>query len=265
MDVSCFTRSKNVKDGYQNKCKKCRLEQSKKYINICIVCGSKFRTAYKKSQYCSPKCKASIRIKKIKVRCFICGKEKEINPYTFKHHKHFYCSRKCQIKGHSLLYSGKNHPNYSDDTQVLVNCKNCGKEFYKIKSQFEKYDHHYCSKECQAEGFKNQLVKENNPHWNPNITDEEREKNRHFLEYNKWRIEVFERDNYTCQCCGDNKGGNLRAHHILNYAKHKKLRLDVENGKTLCHICHKNFHDKYGYTNNTREQLEEFIKKVAYV
>jgi 5-methylcytosine-specific restriction endonuclease McrA len=28
-----------------------------------------------------------------------------------------------------------------------------------------------------------------------------------------WRNEVYKRDNYTCQKCGDNTGGNLEAHH----------------------------------------------------
>jgi len=32
--------------------------------------------------------------------------------------------------------------------------------------------------------------------------------------YKKWRTAVFERDNYTCVFCGDNRGGNLNADHI---------------------------------------------------
>ena len=31
--------------------------------------------------------------------------------------------------------------------------------------------------------------------------------------YINWRNEVYKRDNYTCQECGDNRGGNLEAHH----------------------------------------------------
>lgn len=84
------------------------------------------------------------------------------------------------------------------------------------------------------------------------------------VEYRSWRKCVFERDSYTCQKCGDNKGGNLNAHHILNYSEHENLRYEVSNGITLCEKCHSNkyensFHRIYGMTNNTKEQLEEFL------
>jgi hypothetical protein len=62
-------------------------------------------------------------------------------------------------------------------------------------------------------------------------------------EYTQWRTKVFERDNYTCQKCGQ-RGGNLNAHHIKSYAKHKKLRTVVDNGITLCEVCHKKQHSK---------------------
>lgn len=61
--------------------------------------------------------------------------------------------------------------------------------------------------------------------------------------YISWRIAVFKRDNYTCQVCGK-VGGTLNAHHIKSFALHKKLRLDVNNGITLCEKCHKEVHKK---------------------
>jgi hypothetical protein len=60
-------------------------------------------------------------------------------------------------------------------------------------------------------------------------------------EYVQWRAKVFERDDYTCQKCGQ-RGGVLNAHHIKSYAKYKKLRTDVTNGITLCEVCHKKEH-----------------------
>jgi len=66
------------------------------------------------------------------------------------------------------------------------------------------------------------------------------------LEFREWRDKIFKRDNYTCQECSDNKGGNLEAHHIKSFAKYPKLRFKINNGITLCKICHK-LTKNYGY------------------
>lgn len=84
-------------------------------------------------------------------------------------------------------------------------------------------------------------------------------------EYKDWRKQVFERDNYTCQCC-DKRGGKLNAHHIENFSSNKELRFDVNNGITLCESCHSvnikwSFHNLYSQFNNTKEQLEEYIQR----
>lgn len=64
-------------------------------------------------------------------------------------------------------------------------------------------------------------------------------------EYKSWRKAVFERDNYTCQICGQ-RGGKLNAHHVSRYAKSPGLRTDINNGITLCEQCHKELHQKEG-------------------
>lgn len=81
--------------------------------------------------------------------------------------------------------------------------------------------------------------------------------------YKERKNKVFERDNYTCQCCGK-RGGNLNAHHLYNFAEYEDLRYDVENGITFCECCHlvnypNSFHSIYGEKNNTPEQVYEFI------
>lgn len=57
--------------------------------------------------------------------------------------------------------------------------------------------------------------------------------------YKNWRTAVFERDDYTCQMCG-NLGSYLEAHHIQPVRDHKNdlLVYDVHNGITLCKKCH---------------------------
>ena len=103
----------------------------------------------------------------------------------------------------------------------------------------------------------------NNSNWNPNITDDERNKlkyeSRNYPEYHKWRTAVYKGDNYQCRICGDNKGHNLNAHHLESYANNPNLRTTLENGITICETCHKDFHHQYGMGNNTKQQFIEFI------
>jgi len=51
----------------------------------------------------------------------------------------------------------------------------------------------------------------------------------------------------------------LRAHHINNFAEFSELRFAIDNGITLSEKAHIEFHKKYGFKNNTKEQLYEFI------
>lgn len=103
---------------------------------------------------------------------------------------------------------------------------------------------------------------ENSPHWNPNLTGEDREKNRKYPEYEEWRISVYRRDHFTCQCCGYKNGAKLNAHHLNSHDWAIDLRTDIDNGITLCDICHTDFHLTYGYGNNTKEQFEEYIEEI---
>lgn len=56
-------------------------------------------------------------------------------------------------------------------------------------------------------------------------------------EWRTWRGVVFERDDYTCQGCSK-RGGCLEPHHIKPKRDFPNLVFDVENGVTLCRLCH---------------------------
>lgn len=109
------------------------------------------------------------------------------------------------------------------------------------------------SKSCGCKRPKREQVY----NWNPQLTDEQRLKGRDFREYQIWRKSVFERDNYTCEISGE-KGGRLAAHHLISWSSNEDLRLELSNGVTVSENLHREFHKTYGYSNNTREQFEEF-------
>ena len=57
------------------------------------------------------------------------------------------------------------------------------------------------------------------------------------IEYRLWREAVFARDNFICQKCSK-RGGNLEAHHIKSFKNFPELRFAIDNGLTLCVLCH---------------------------
>ena len=58
-------------------------------------------------------------------------------------------------------------------------------------------------------------------------------------EYHNWRINCLNRDNWECQAMSEKHSKQLNVHHIKAYRDYKELRLDIDNGVTLCKICHK--------------------------
>lgn len=98
----------------------------------------------------------------------------------------------------------------------------------------------------------------NHHNYNPELTDEHRQAGRAFPAYAVWRTEVYRRDSFTCQCCGE-VGGKLNAHHLEDYANNPTLRTELSNGVTLCESCHEMFHSIYGKQNrNYKWQFEKF-------
>lgn len=143
---------------------------------------------------------------------------------------HYRVECECEVcKGHSSM-----------SWQTYMECNHDGKT--------------YC-KHCASKIF---LSGENSPFWKFDKTDEERKNDRSYPEYNIFIKSVLARDNYTCQCC--NKSGiELVVHHLDGYNWCKEKRTDVTNGITLCSECHKNYHQKYGKGNNTKEQYMEWM------
>ena len=78
---------------------------------------------------------------------------------------------------------------------------------------------------------------ENNWNWKGGITPVNK-RIRASFDYEEWRTKVFERDLYICQICFQ-AGGYLQADHKKPFSLYPDLRLDINNGQTLCFDCHK--------------------------
>jgi len=76
-------------------------------------------------------------------------------------------------------------------------------------------------------------------HWYENNGVGETAKARNNYSYRKWRESVISRDG-KCVECG--RTDNLVAHHIKSFAEYPELRLDLNNGVTLCQLCHAKLH-----------------------
>ena len=110
--------------------------------------------------------------------------------------------------------------------------------------------------------YKEKYCGENAYNYNHEKSEEERILARKYPDYEKWRKSVFERDRYTCQCCGiEGSKSKLNAHHKNGYHWYVEGRTDVNNGITLCENCHIEFHREYGREYNTEEQYIEFQNK----
>ena len=192
-------------------------------------------------------------------RCEKCGRIKSGNSNTinFNEIKDYinndsgnYCK---------LLSEEKEYKNTK--TLLKIKCK-CGNEFETSFANFKHENKRQCNK-CSLE----QNSGENSNLWKGG-TSSERDRIKNTEEYKQWRESVFKRDNYTCQCCKDNKGNNLEAHHIENFSSNEDLRFNINNGITLCKKCHNpnqmgSYHNIYGTHNNTKEQLDKYINSVS--
>jgi 5-methylcytosine-specific restriction endonuclease McrA len=72
--------------------------------------------------------------------------------------------------------------------------------------------------------------------------------------YREWKRAVLARDSYCCQMCP--KTTSLQAHHIRRWADCPTIRYDVDNGITLCFVCHKSIHGRED------EMAPVFLRKI---
>lgn len=200
------------------------LTEKPKHKKKCSKCGNEFETINPMKTYCSNSCSASYRSNKVsKKLCKHCGV-----PFMAKKASVF-CSERCKFDSYNDKYLGV--------------CQQCGIEFRSIQEYQQ-----FCSVKCCDDAKRKPL----------DITCKRPRNELQRWEYRFWRESVFKRDNFECQRCGDDRGGNLNAHHLDGWDKHPEKRLDIDNGITLCEDCHIEFHRLYGYGGNIEHQFVMF-------
>lgn len=142
----------------------------------------------------------------------------------------------------------------NSQTKIKVRHNKCGNIFLTTPNSLTQG--HGCPNRfcCHVRG-------ENHYKWNPLLSDEDRKNNESRLTmfgYKEWRNKVFQKDNYTCVICGAKR--ELIGHHLNSWNNCVEKRFDPDNGVTLCQSCHIDFHNKYGYGNNTEEQFNMYVK-----
>lgn len=175
----------------------------------------------------------------MRIKCLICLKEFNASPSRTKIGKGKFCSKKCWYKQLSINNKGKNNFHWKEKEKI--NCKYCGRELFVIPSYFLKGRGCFCTKVCFAKYLKKYYKGENAPFWKGGITPQIR-LIRNSKEMTIWKMAIFKRDNYICQNCGAQNGMGqsivLHAHHIKSFSLFPLLRFNLENGITLCNVCH---------------------------
>lgn len=231
----------------------------------------------------------------VNVKCDICGSEKKIKYQSYIKNTKFRetvyaCSTKCawQIKNRStcLKKYGVDAPMKSKGIQNKSK-KTCIEKYgvenisqsnyFKNKYKETMLDRYGVENGFQYDGFKkksiNTMLKKYGVKFNNQrikIRESMKGENNNFYIHGnhvvgEWRtpeakatrVDVFIRDNRTCDICKVyNK--NLEVHHLYSRNTHKELMYEVDNCITLCKECHKDFHLEFGYGNNTPMQYKKF-------
>ena len=197
----------------------------------CKCCGKEFTVPYgcRDRIYCGRSCQAKSvthsDIRKTSI-CIICKKE-------FKHYgERILCSNACTSKYMRIARIGENNPAYNGNKENKT-CVSCGKKFEYSRSGLHKEQTRvFCSLACAHKIDIKNLFLGNSVNPYP-------------AEWSKIKKLIKERDDHTCQLCGDKENTNNHStnngHHI-HHIDYNKKNLNQQNLIELCQKCHNATH-----------------------
>lgn len=177
-----------------------------------------------------------VKVDKIKIVCKQCGKIKYLLPSEVKKQKQrkkngaSFCNAKC-----AKQYYWDHH---KIGKQISI-CEYCKKEFKHNRWQKQEC----CSVKCASclKQIRNPAPSGEKSHnWKGGRTPKIK-RLKTSQQYKEWRKSVFKRDNNTCQECGA-KNFFINAHHIIPVSEDESKIFDLDNGQTLCIVCHQKKH-----------------------
>lgn len=221
----CSSGNNYNKSSY---CKVCARAASKERwkskpekLTHCKLCGNKIE-GYGR-QFCSMTCKSLYQhdSPRIVVTCMHCGLAFEKKASWAARSNLNFCSYNCY------------HQHLAENNWTTITCETCGvvKEV-----PLHRKDSRFCSKVCDSL-WRRTLTGDKSTAWNGGASTEN-ELARTTAAIKEWKLQVFQRDDWSCRCCGV-RGVKLNAHHIKRFRDYPSLRTELSNGITLCVSCHK--------------------------
>lgn len=236
---------------------------------------------------------------KVKVKCDVCGKEKNIKYQGYnnqvKNGGYYACSSKCAFDKNRKTMKERYEGGFNNKEIIEKRRKTCiekyGKPNYANTNEFkEKYEKSMMDKYGVKNGFQSEEVKSKIKETNLRKYGTE-----HFLQNEDNKIQylygnknpsykhgqsykdsiwgrsysskLFKRKVYAikgkeCICCSQTKR-NTVIHHVYSRNTHPHLMYNINNVVVMCEECHMKFHNQYGYGNNTTLQFIEFLNNTS--
>lgn len=172
------------------------------------------------------------------VSCDSCGDDVEKYPYELEGKNNIFCDKECH-RQFQLDQPTEEHNSY-EGGKISVDCSYCGERNVKeVWPKRMKQDNFFCDMKCLGKFNEHRYSGEGNPNFKGGDWD-------HNYRGPNWtpvRNEVRERDDYTCQKCGDSAEelGQIPDCHHIKPEHTFENRTDAhykENLVLLCRECH---------------------------